>query len=115
MPLPFSDQKPQAPLDPHRMEPILLGTISQSLDSGRSLPSIRVWLVSGVVASLTILALALHFPLQQREEPRPSGDIPLNPNPCPRWLVIPGPLQFSPNLLQIPLCVRRLSPFNTPP
>jgi RodZ C-terminal domain len=78
-PLPFPDRRPQAPLDPPRVEPLFFGTISQGLDQGRRLPSIRVWLVSGVVAGLTILALALPFPLpsdaSNRSQTAPSPNL----------------------------------------
>jgi hypothetical protein len=89
VPLPFPDQKPQAPLDPLRMEPIFLSTISQGLDSGRSLPSIRVWLVSGAVASLTIFALALPFPLKSNASNRSQAVTFPKPESAPA-LVSPG-------------------------
>lgn len=59
--VPFPERKPE--IGPGPIEPVFLGTTSRSLDSARRLP-IRVWVVSGLVAVLTILGLALPFPLQ---------------------------------------------------
>jgi Domain of unknown function (DUF4115) len=61
-PVPFPDQTPQAPLNPPPAEPIRPEIFSRGLDSASGLASIWRWVVSGVVTSLTVFAIALPFP-----------------------------------------------------